>query len=87
MGNQRDKNERKTLMKKIFAIVVVCTVLAGYVSTAIAGAAGWQNSQSRMRKAHQKTMKQQAEYWKKFDPEKFQVWQGNQSNGPMKKGK
>lgn len=54
-------------MRKMLALLVVCTILAGYIPPAFAG--GWQRTQRRVRKAHKKWLKQQADFWKKFDAE------------------
>lgn len=72
-------------MKKMLALLVVCTVLAGYVSPAFAS--GWHRSQSRMRKAHTRWLKQGAQFWKKFDAEMAQVGKGDESDGPITRRK
>lgn len=59
-------------MKKL-AIIMVSIMLLAPISEVLAGGAGWHASQSRMRKAYQRFLKQESQFWKKFDAEMAQT--------------
>lgn len=74
-------------MKKITALLLVCTILAWCLPPAFAGGSGWHHSQTRRNAAYKKWLKQEADFWKRFDAEMAEAGKENESDGPVKKRK
>lgn len=74
-------------MKKITALFVVFTCMACTIPLTFAGSAAWQLAQTRGNAAYKKWVKQETEFWKKFDAEMAEAGKENESDGPVKKRK
>ena len=55
------------------AIIMAIGLFVAPVSDVWASSSNWHFSQARMRRAYVKTLKQQAQFWKKFDAEMSRV--------------
>lgn len=74
-------------MKKMVALFVVFALMVCTIPLTFAGGAGWHRAQSKRNAAYKKWLKQEAEFWKKFDAEMAEAGNEDESEGPVKKRK